>query len=259
MQRIAALMVLLVGCGGDDSSAKPDAYVNPGPDYDLSCLNNMITTVPTTLTLENTLFDATTATIAPIPNATITAYKVSDASEITNAMTDMDGKATMEIPTSGTPYRIYSSVDATGFVKSRHFVNIPPWKSQPGATVAVKQARIDGIATALGATLDSAMGTLEVWANDCSAKGELPGATVQLDGAATQWAMFGGQGTWIPRDTTLGAINNLRSGSVAGKVNVAPGMHTITVSAEGVSLTSTVLVEANTWTTLVMTPGHPLN
>lgn len=108
-------------------------------------------------------------------------------------------------------------------------------------------------------TLDPTKGVLEVWSNDCSVQGELPGATVQLDGAATQWAMYGGVGVWIPRDTTLGTIPSLRNGSVAGIVNVTPGTHTVTVAGEGLSMTSSVSVEANTWTVLVMLPGHPLN
>jgi hypothetical protein len=254
-------MVLLVGCGGDDSAAKPDVFVNPGPDYDLSCLGNMRSTVPTLLTLDINLLDLTGTAPTPIPDGTLTAYAFSDGTQLATSMmpTDMMGKSSIEIPTTGTPARLYFDIEAAGFVQARTTVNIPPWQSGPGIWPMVKQSRIDALAQSLGATLDSTKGVLEVWAGDCSVRNELPGAAVTLDGAATSWAMYGGVGVWIPRDTLLGTLDHVNNGSAAGIVNVAPGMHQVNVSAEGLSLTSSVNVKAGAWNVLIIVPGQPLN
>lgn len=262
MKRAAVVMVLAMGCGGDDdSSAQPDALIiNPGPDYDLSCLNNMKTTAPTLITFDVNLLDHTGTTAPPIPGGTLTVYNLADNAQVgmTTMPTDAEGKTTLEVTTPGTPTRVYFDIEAAGFVSARTTVSIAPWASSPGIWMMTKQSRIDDLAQALGATIDPTKGVLEVWVGDCSVKNELPGAAVALDGVSTGFAMYGGVGVWIPRDTLLGTIQPLRNGSVAGMVNVTPGMHTVNVTAEGLSLTSTVLVKANTWNVLVLVPGHPL-
>lgn len=256
MKRVL-MVVMLVGCGDDGGGGgTADAFVMPGPEYNLACLGNMVTTVPNPISFGGLLLDHTALTFSPIPAADLKTYTVQDGTAVGMTVTDMDGKYTYEVATSGTPARVYTDVTAAGFVPSRTFVNIPPWITHTdGITVAVKRSRLDALATALGATLDPTKGVLEVWANDCS-KGELPGATITLDGASPTWAMFAGAGVWLPRATTVGHPNSAFLGSVAGTVNVSPGVHTVTVTSGALMLGPyTINVQANEWTVLHVFPG----
>jgi hypothetical protein len=255
MKRVL-LVVMLVGCGDDGGGGTADAFVMPGPEYNLVCLNNTVSTVPNPIVFGGTVVDHTTLAFAPIAAADIKTYTVQDDTMVGMALTDVDGKFSYEIATTGTPARIYTDVTAAGFVPSRTYVNIPPSGSfDMGIVVSVKQSRLDTLATALGATLDPTKGVLEVWANDCG-KGELPGATVTVDGATATWAMFAGNGAWLPRATTVGHPNMALLGSVAGTVNVTPGVHTVTVTSGALVLGPyTVSVKANEWTVIHVFPG----
>ena len=251
----ALLLAMLVGCG-DDGGSMADAFVSQGPEYNLSCLNNAVTTVTNPISFGGLLLDLTSLTTAPIASGEMRTYTVADDTMVGMTTTDMDGKYTYDVTTTGTPARVYTDVTATGFVPSRTYVNIAPFISHTdGITAAVQQGGLDALATALGATLDPAKGVLEVWSNDCS-KGELPGATVTLDSAATQWAMFGGVGVWLPRETTLGHPSNAGIGSIAGTVNVTPGVHQVTVTSGSLVLGPySVKVVANQWTVIHIFPG----
>ncbi len=257
MKRVM-LVAMLVGCGDDGGGGTADAFIPQGPDYDLSCLGEFPTTVPNPLTSLGTLVDMTAvANPQPVPNTEIRVYQLSDNTLLGMGTTDMDGKYMFEVTTTGTPVLAYSEYQGTGLVKTRAFVNIPlNMVTADGLYATVQQSRLDSLATALGGTLDPAKGVLEVWANDCS-KFELPQATVTLDAATdTQWAMFGGVGAWLPRATTLGHPNNANTGSIAGTINVTPGMHTVTVAAGGQTLGPfTIMVEANSLTLMHIYPG----
>ena len=257
MKRVL-MVVMLVGCGDDGGGGgTADAFVMPGPEYNLVCLNNTVPSAPNPLMFGGTLHDITvTSPRPPIPAADAKTYTVQDDTLVGMGVTDMDGKYMYDLATTGTPARVYTDITATGFVPSRITVNIPPWESHTnGILPAVKQSRLDALATALGATLDPTKGVLEVFANDCS-KGELPGATITVDGVSPMWAQFGGAGVWLPRATTVGHANNNFDGSIAGTVNVTAGVHTVTVTSGALTLGPyTVNVLANGWTVLVVFPG----
>lgn len=260
MKRVALVVVTLVGCGDDGGTQQQDAIINPGPDYDLSCLNNMPASVPATIGMMGTLYDFTTAMPMPIPSAMISARSATDNAEVGMGTTDMDGKFMFDVTGSGTPTRIYMNATATGFLPAHGISNTPLYASTGDRFLAaVKQSRVDDLATALGTTYNSAMGALEVWVSDCG-KGEFPQATIQLDGATASWAMFGGVGVWIPREITLPHLQTASVGSMAGLINVAPGSHTVTViSPSGtLMLSGTINVLAGTWNLLVIVPGAPL-
>src|SRR5688572_16673574 len=111
------------------------------------------------------------------------------------------------------------------------FVSNPPFIDHSnGGMFTVQASRLDALATALGTTLDPSKGVLEVWTGDCSAQ-PFPGATIGVsDHPDATWAVFGGVGVWLPRTTTITAPEGL-SLSVAGTVNVTPGVHEVTVTA----------------------------
>jgi hypothetical protein len=258
--RRAVLLMMFVGCGDDGGATMSDVLINPGPDYDLSCLGNMPASVPSTIPLMGTMYDMTGPMPMPLPNATIVAKTAQDDTEVGTGMTDMDGKFMFDVTTNGSAARIYMNATATGFVPAHGILNIPLYPSNAmGFQAMVKQSRIDELATSLGGTNDPAKGVLEVWVADCS-KGELAQASLQLDGATVPWAMFGGVGVWIPRDLTLPHIQNVAVGSMAGTINVTPGLHTVTVSnmTGSLQLTGTINVQANVWNLLAIVPGAPL-
>jgi len=259
MKRAALVVVMLVGCGDDGGGSQVDSNFNPGPDYDLSCLNVMPTAVPAVITEKGVLYDFTMSMIMPIPMGTISAKLPADNSEVGTGMTDMDGKYMFDVTGTGAATRYNFDITATGFVNTHSILNIPLYPSTMDKFLpAVKQSRIDALATAFGTTANPAKGALEVWVNDCG-NGEFPMGTIQLDGATTQWAMFGGMGVWVPRDTLLQHLQNLAVGSIAGMANVDPGMHSVTVtSPSGVlMMTGTIDVKAGEWNLLVIYPGKP--
>lgn len=253
----AVLVMVMVGCGGGDDSATPDAPVNQGPDYDLSCLGNSVTSVPTTITLTGSLYNATLLPdLAPIGASTITAYSLVDDSQAGTTTVADDGTFTLDLTTNGTPTRMRYAIESQ-LLPTTFTVSLPPWKSGMGGMFVSGSQRVDNLATALGGTADAANGTLEVWLTDCSGT-DMPGASLKLDGADVSWAMFGGVGAWLPRTTTIAHPNNFGGGSIAGTINVTPGPHTVTMTAPGVTFESTTVVEAGGWTLLLMTPGFPL-
>ena len=70
MKRLV-MVTMLVGCGDDGGGGgTADAFVMPGPEYNLVCLNNTVATVPNPIGFGGTLVDVTTSAMrAPIPAA----------------------------------------------------------------------------------------------------------------------------------------------------------------------------------------------
>jgi hypothetical protein len=260
MKRLPCLALLLAACGGSDD-ATPDAYIPSGPDYDLSCLTNIATTVPDPIVLDAQLLDHTyLSSLTPVASAEIRSYRLGDGALISTNTTDADGRTSISLATGGTPSRMNYDFEATGQVKGRVTVTIPPWKSGPTILPSVTQGRLDALATALGTTLDPTKATLEVWLLDCS-RPELKDATIAVSGEPdAPWAMFTGTGQWLPRATTIARpVANLGTGSMAATPNVSPGTHDVMVTGPGGLALGPypITVEAGRWTVLVLVPGVP--
>jgi hypothetical protein len=257
----SVLILWIVGCGGDDSGARPDVFVQQGPDYDLSCLNNTVSTVPMTIELTGKVYNLVPAGGYAGIKSAVTVRQVSDGTQVAMLTTDDEAMFTGELTTPGTPQRVRYGIApvVSGPMPAYMTTNIPPWKSPLMNNLFIAgSGRVDAIASALEMAAAPTKGTLEVWMQDCTSP-ELVGATVQLDGADVTWAMYSGVGAWIPRATTLGHPQSQPFGSVAGLVNVEPGTHTVKVTAPGLTMESTVEVTAGAWSMILMVPGVPLN
>ncbi len=261
MKQSAVLLLVMVGCGGDDGAAKPDVFVQQGPDYDLSCLGNTVSTVPTTIEMSGKIFNLVPSGGVSGLKSMVTAHTIADDAVVMTALADDEAMYMGELTTTGTPQRVRFDIApvVTGPMPGSVTSNIPPWKSPLTTNMFLAgSARHDALATALGKAVDPSHGVLEVWLQDCTSP-DLVDATIQLDGADASWAMYSGVGVWIPRATTLGHPQSQPYGSVAGLVNVTPGVHTVKVTAPGLTLESTVEVMANRWSMILMVPGVPLN
>ena len=255
------LLVLMVGCGGDDGAARPDVFVQQGPDYDLSCLDHSVSTVPTTIELTGKVYNLVPTGGYSGLKSMVTTYTIANNTMVASMTGDDETMFMGELTTTGTPQRVRFDIApvVTGPMPGSVTMNIPPWKSPlPGDLYLAGSGRHDALATALGTVVDPSKGVLEVWMRDCTSP-DLPDATVQLDGADASWAMYSGVGVWIPRATTLGHPQSQPFASVAGLVNVAPGTHTVKVSGTGFAIESTVEVTAGRWSMIMMVPGVPLN
>ena len=254
----------LAACGGDDGQM---TMVDARPmtvDHDLSCLNYMPASVPTLITLDSIAYDFSTfPNPPPIANATAHVKSLDGTTDIVSGTSDMDGKFQLMVPTSGQATRFMYQVDAAGFPKTHIHVTYGPFRDlvDPDRAIfpAVNQARIDAFATALGATLDPAKGTLEVFMIDCSGSdyyAATPSVTEEPD---LKWAMNGGANAWLPRTTTLHHPNN-RGESIAAAANLTPGMKNFVLKDSTTTIGPIPFtIEADTHTILVVTPGWPKN
>jgi hypothetical protein len=205
------------------------------------------------------LLDMTSAR-APLPvaNTEIKTYTVADNTLVGTGITDASGTYAFDVTTTGVAARVWSEYHGDGLVPSRLFVSNPPFVDHSnGALFTVQASRLDALATALGTTLDPSKAVLEVWTGDCSAQ-PFPDATIEVsDYPAATWAMLGGMGVWLPRTKTITAPEGL-SLSVAGTVNLTPGVHDVTVRSGDLVLgPHAISVAAGSWTVLLVAPGVP--
>jgi hypothetical protein len=256
---------LLWACGGGDDGQKTpaDAYVQV-IEHNLACLNHKPASVPMTIRLDSVVDDFTLPNMpTPVANATMAVTSLDGTTMIDTQTSDMDGKFTFTLTTNGTPTPFRYAYDIAGFPKTRLFVSTGPTTDvvdpMRALFLVAAQSHIDGIATALQTTLDPTKGGVEILMFDCS-NGDYAGATpVIAEEPGLKWAMLGGAGAWVPRTTTI-HHPNYRGESVAGAVNLTPGMKSFTL-VDGTTTIGPVTfrVEADTFSYVVVYPGYPLN
>jgi hypothetical protein len=267
MRTTLLALLIVTACGGDDQQhVFMDAFIVPPSSHDLSCLDHTVAIAADPINVAGSVIDVTHVMNAPmVSNASVHLHRLSSGTEIATATSSPTGAFSLSFATGGTPARNYWDIEPdaadSAHVPTRMYYGWPWTGSGTGVTVyLVLPTRLDDIATAQGEARDASLGVLEVAIDDCSFAG-FPDATIALDGADTQWTMFAGGGTWLSPRSMTGPHPQNWSPSIAARVNVPLGHHTITVTADTFNGPVTIGpidfdVVAGAWTWLYVTPGE---
>jgi hypothetical protein len=258
--RSAVLLLTVAACGGDDGATLPDARLGPVYTYDLSCLGMKPATVDPTIHVRGFMADQTFAGDWPsVATANVRIESLDGTTMLGSDLTADDGIFEIDISTNSmlTPVRVVA--EHADFKKQFFYGNRAPWRSQVDGDIGFfpsRYPRMEAMALALDQGVDDTKGFIEVWLSDCGWQ-PMPGATLHItEEPDLQWVNWAGAGVWLPGMTTPRGLQG-RSESVAGAVNVTPGVKHLSVEADGQTIgTVELTVEANAFHTIVVMPGY---
>lgn len=257
---VLILGVVASGCG-DDQMGAPDAPVGPVYNYDLSCLGMEPAAVDATIRVHGWMADQSNVGDWPsIAFAPVRFETIDGATVLASGTTADNGTFDLDVMTGGrlTPTRV--AAEPMFFPKQRWYGTRAPWRiwtpESENQFFGAGIGRVNRMLFAAGQTRDDTKGTIEVWISDCAFK-PMTGATVSItEEPDTQWIMYTGAGVWVRGTTTEPAVEG-RAESVAGAVNIAPGVKHLTVTANGMEIGSvTLTVEPDSFNTVVVFPGY---